>query len=71
MSDQRIPPKRFAKAFRPLPGSTPVPLADLERNCCKWPVAEQPTLFCGMESTTGRYCAVHERMSGVRLEALA
>jgi len=71
LSDQRIPPKRFAKAFRPLPGSTPVPLVDLERNCCKWPVGENPTVFCGEKSATGRYCSHHERMSGIRLAALA
>lgn len=70
MSDQRIPPKRFAKAFRPLPGSTP-PVTLEHNKGCKWPVAEQPTLFCGMASTTDRYCAVHERMSGIRLAALA
>jgi len=63
-----IPVRRFEAAFQPLPGAPdPVSLADLPRNCCKWPVGENPTRFCGCETTTGRYCPTHERMSGKRL----
>lgn len=59
------PMARYAAAFAPLPGSTPVALAD--NKGCKWPVGEDPFVFCGLPSVTGRYCPDHERMSGTRL----
>jgi hypothetical protein len=69
---KRDPLDKYAAAFQPLPGApAPLPLIDLPRDGCKWPVAEQPTLFCGCASDTGRYCEEHERMSGVRLGPLA
>lgn len=61
---------RYDHAFKPLAGSTPVTLAALDKGMCKWPIGENPTLFCGLDSTTGRYCPDHERMSGVRLPAI-
>jgi hypothetical protein len=67
---ERKPPNHFEKAFQPLPGSTPVPLAELDRSQCKWPVGDNPTLFCALPSHTGRYCPTHERRSGKRLPAM-
>ncbi len=69
------PLHKYAAAFSPIPGSTPVSLNDLGRNCCKWPVGEKPTVLCGLPTVVAgpeaRYCETHERMSGVRLKALA
>lgn len=62
------PMARYAAAFTPLPGSTPVSLAD--NRGCKWPVGEDPFLFCGLMTETGRYCPTHEQMSGIRLPAV-
>jgi hypothetical protein len=65
------PPQRFAHAFKKLPGAPePVALADLPHKHCVWPIGEDPILFCGCATTTGRYCPTHERMSGVRLPAV-
>jgi hypothetical protein len=68
---KREPIDRYAAAFQPIPGSTPVTLTDLGKGQCKWPVGENPTVFCGEKSETGRYCEHHERMSGIGLAALA
>lgn len=35
-------------AWSPLPGSSPVPLADLGAHACKWPLSDRPFLFCAL-----------------------
>ena len=53
--------KRYDAAWKPLPGSTPVPL---EHNTgCKWCVGEKPFVFCGLPTVAGRYCEQHEKMA--------
>ena len=49
-------------AWAALPGSSPVPLIDLERGQCKWPIGDVPMLFCGL-AADGTYCSVHARLS--------
>jgi GcrA cell cycle regulator len=50
-------------AWAPLPGSSPVPLIDLEPGMCKWPVSEdRPHLFCGA-AAHGPYCEYHHALS--------
>lgn len=71
-SDVAIKPdpiRRYAKAFKPLPGA-PEPVALEHNKGCRWPIGDDPILFCGCETETGRYCPTHERMSGVRLPAV-
>lgn len=64
-------PMRHDPAFDPLPGApAPVSLADLPKDACKWPIGDDPILFCGCASETGRYCPTHESKSGVRLPPL-
>ena len=56
------PPPRAA-AFMALPGTTPTPLVDLAaRGECRWPIGENPTLFCGC-AADGLYCATHTAMA--------
>jgi hypothetical protein len=65
------PVNRYERAFRPLPGApAPVALADVLPRHCVWPIGEDPILFCGCATETGRYCPAHEKMSGIRLAAL-
>lgn len=50
-------------AWSPLPGTSPVPLIDLEPGMCKWPVSEdRPHLFCGA-AAHGPYCEYHHALS--------
>lgn len=53
------------EAWQPLPGTTPVPLAELETGMCKWPVTEgSPFLFCGAATAEGKpYCAHHHALA--------
>jgi GcrA cell cycle regulator len=56
------PPPRAA-AFVALPGTTPKSLTDLAvRGECRWPIGENPTLFCGC-ATDGVYCTAHAAMA--------
>lgn len=56
------PPPRAA-AFMALPGTTPKSLIDLAaRGECRWPIGENPTLFCGC-ATDGVYCTTHAAMA--------
>lgn len=51
-------------AWQALPGSKPVPLADLEAGMCKWPIGDdRPYLFCGCAATNGHYCLEHYQWS--------
>jgi hypothetical protein len=52
-----------ASAWDALPGSTPVPLAELTG--CKWPIGQEaPYLFCGEAHAPGRsYCPQHQELS--------
>lgn len=53
-----------AGAFRPLPGSKPLPLAQLRPLQCRWPIDAEggATLFC-CQDTSGVYCATHAAMA--------
>lgn len=56
--------KPKGEAWKPIEGTTPVSLVDLERDQCKWPVTEDaPFLFCGAQSTHGPYCHHHHLWS--------
>ncbi len=47
-------------AWTALPGTSPVPLHDLEHNACKWPLGYSPFNFCGQPAAPGRvYCRAH------------
>jgi GcrA cell cycle regulator len=48
-------------AWDPVPGTVPLPLLDLQRGQCKWPVSQDaPFLFCAAPAEEGRpYCAHH------------
>lgn len=57
-----------ADAWLPLPGTTPVPLLELRRDQCKWPIGEvhAPGFgFCGAPMAKGdeRYCPAHHQLS--------
>jgi hypothetical protein len=66
-TDKTIKPaRRFEAAFQALPGA-PAPVALADNTGCKWPIGDEPILFCGCATETGRYCPTHERMSGTRL----
>lgn len=45
-------------AWLALPGTVPKALTDLGVNECRWPIGENPTLFCGC-ATEKLYCAAH------------
>lgn len=49
-------------AWDALPGSSPVPLAELDRDACKWPVyTDRPYLFCALPvAADGVYCERHK-----------
>lgn len=58
-----------ARAWKPLPGSTPVTLAELERGFCKWPLDLPDATefhFCALAADGGPYCAKHAEMSAPR-----
>jgi len=52
-----------SSAWTPLPGSEPVPLMDLRRSSCRWPVELQhatEAMFCGCRAEEGGpYCRPH------------
>lgn len=53
-----------SKAWRALPGTSPVPLVDLERGMCRWPIGDKPVLFCGCATKDeATYCPTHHVMS--------
>ena len=45
-------------AWLALPGTEPKALTDLGANECRWPIGENPTLFCGC-ATEKLYCPAH------------
>lgn len=55
----------FAKgAWAKLPRAPkPVPLADLGKHGCKWPIGDAPILFCGLHTDTGKYCPAHSAIA--------
>lgn len=60
---------RFMKseAWNALPGSNPVPLVDLQRHQCSWPLGDGPFLFCALPTIEGnRYCDAHTHLSKPR-----
>jgi hypothetical protein len=48
-------------AWDALPGSSPVPLAEIDRDACKWPVyTDRPYLFCALPvKADSPYCPEH------------
>lgn len=72
LSDIPIEPMPVnAKAWEPLPGSTPIPLEKLNEHTCKWPVTpDAPFLFCGeAPAIPGKpYCAHHAARGTVPLQ---
>lgn len=66
-----LPPRlklAAGQAWKALPGSTPVPLEELSRSGCRWPIGDEaPFLFCSEPSVLGRhYCEAHCSMSAGR-----
>lgn len=61
---------RFIKseAWKALEGSNPVPLVDLQRHQCAWPIGpDHPFLFCALATAEGsRYCPTHRYLSNPR-----
>jgi GcrA cell cycle regulator len=49
-------------AWLALPGTEPKSLTDLGAHECRWPIGENPTLFCGC-ATEKLYCAAHDAMA--------
>ena len=66
-----------SRAFKPLLGSAPVTLLQLEPGQCKWPVGDEPTLFCGCpaeaesDGRPPRYCSAHLTLSRPRPDSPA
>lgn len=54
-------------AWKPLPGTVPVALVDLQKGQCKWPIGdprERDFGFCGCEAVPAKpYCPAHGRLS--------
>lgn len=51
-------------AWLPLPGSRPIPLEAAGPHTCRWPIGENPTLFCGAHSRDGKpYCDRHNALA--------
>lgn len=47
-------------AWDALPGSSPVPLAELAHGACKWAIGDRPMLFCAEPAQEGKsYCPTH------------
>jgi len=63
---------RFLKsqAWEKLEGSTPVPLEELKKNECSWPLGDGPFLFCALPKHDSRYCATHAHLSKARISAV-
>lgn len=62
--EQPLPPLREV----PVIGMRMVPLVQLDRGECRWPVADAPEvvgkqLFCGKVAIGGSYCARHTRLA--------
>lgn len=49
-------------AWLALPGTEPKTLTDLDVNQCRWPIGENPTLFCGC-ATEKTYCDAHAKVA--------
>jgi GcrA cell cycle regulator len=59
---QNLPLPTSAYSFEPLPGSSPILLANLSSSSCSWPVGKAQgvsQLFCGEPVARQRYCRVH------------
>lgn len=52
-------------AWLPLPGSTPRSLLEAPSWGCKWPIGDEPILFCceRREPSDKAYCAAHHKIS--------
>lgn len=55
-----------SKAWMALEGSQPVPLVDLKKGQCLWPLGDGPFLFCALPKHDSRYCATHAHLSNPR-----
>lgn len=55
-------------AWKPLPGTEPVSMVDLEHDMCRWPIGvDRPYLFCGSATESGKsYCPTHGEMAAGR-----
>lgn len=50
-------------AFDPLPGTTPIPLMDIQNGQCRWPIGEPFEGYCGQEVEHGSYCPAHNNIA--------
>ena len=51
-------------AWTALPGTTPLPLDRLTEHTCKWPIGDDPILFCGLHTMDGKqYCERHHALA--------
>jgi hypothetical protein len=60
--------ERFVRAFDPLPGVSPVSLADHREGQCRWPVGEGAPLYCGaaVAGDGQNYCRHHQHLATPR-----
>jgi hypothetical protein len=79
--ERRLPPARPPQPLPPLrevgATGTPLPLACLPRQTCRWPIDDpgpgrmHETLFCAGPAPHGVYCAAHRALAHDRTAAIA
>lgn len=56
-----------SKAWEALENTNPVPLVDLQKGQCIWPLGDGPFLFCASKSGRNTYCEVHANLAKTRI----
>lgn len=56
-----------SKAWEALENTKPVPLDDLKKGQCIWPLGDGPFLFCASASGRNTYCEVHTNLAKPRI----
>lgn len=55
-----VEPVAEADTWKALRNTTPVAIADLTPDACRWPIGDAPTRYCGCKKIAGiSYCATH------------
>ena len=67
-ASQFIGAQEVSPKWTMLPGSRPVPLAELRGNMCRWPIGDPQQFdafrYCGCHRQLGdTYCAAHKKMA--------
>ena len=70
---RKPPPPDAPDAPPPRPKCEPIPLIDLTNETCRWPVSDNPILFCGAPEADLAdgvpYCPYHSRIAYARSAA--